>query len=261
MLSEIKDIHWNIQNDDGLSPIMEAIKRRNVECLEILRNKVDWNLQDDNGDTAVMWAVSDNNVKCLEFMTQVPGVEWNIQNNQGLTAAILALKMNDAQCVQMLTNVPSIDWNLQDRRGFTAVMWNVQIHENNDPCLGILKGIDGINWNMKNCVGDSALAIALKLKRFETVKFLFALPNIEVDVEELKHKDILAQASDCCKEYVLERMGGEKLDTIKTDHILSELMYSLENDFSASIIQILVSSASTWDIISLVNYGMKSSCS
>ena len=129
-----------------------------------------------------MWAVSNNNVKCLH-MTEVPGVEWNIQNNQGLTAAILAMKMNDAQCVQMLTNVPSIAWNLQDRRGFTTVMWNVQIHENNDQCLGILKDIDGTNWNMKNCVGDSALTIALQLKRFETVKFLLALPNIEVDVE------------------------------------------------------------------------------
>merc|ERR1712098_319456 len=105
-----------------------------------------------------------------------------------------------------------------------------------------------MNWNARNSEGDSALTIALMVNRFAAVQFLYGLSSIKVDVEELKNKDILAQAFDCCRDYVLVRMGREEPITNKTDHILRELMFSLQNGLSASIVHILVSCASTWDI-------------
>ena len=57
ILSQKKNINWNLQDPKGCTTAMHAVVGGNRECVEILSQieGIDWNLQDGNGDTAVMW--------------------------------------------------------------------------------------------------------------------------------------------------------------------------------------------------------------
>ena len=47
----------NVQDDDGVSAAMIAMKNKNIEVFKILSevDSLDWNLEDDEGQTLVFW--------------------------------------------------------------------------------------------------------------------------------------------------------------------------------------------------------------
>ena len=102
----------------GLTPLMYAAKRNNVECLKTLIDRgANLNLQDNRGRTAIMIAASYDNKEAAQLLAN--SADLNLQNKQGETALMLAAEGNNFEITQILLDHRA-DKTIKDASGKTA---------------------------------------------------------------------------------------------------------------------------------------------
>ena len=280
-------------NDFGL---YSAAWSNYVELSEILLSHpdIDVNNQDVVGLSSLMIACAKGSVEVTKNLVEAPGIDVNCQDDlSGNTAAIWAMIQNHAGCVEILSKNPEVDWNMTEvREGFTAPMRGVE--NNSIKSIKILTKLPNIDWNWKNMYGDTALTLALKKKKSKMTNILLNIPELEVNIEDLKRHKVYNRSvresrkiiSSCgqrnkkkispvvyailnnkknfakilmstksavkeCREYVGDRMRMDGL-TEKEINDSTKLFYSLKMNDPRNIVNLLVSGASTQDIVDLV---------
>ena len=128
------------------------------------------------------------------------------------------------RCLKLLRNVPSIDWNYFSTSQFEgSPLW----------------------WSL--CTENKCRRVT---------RFLLSLPEVQVDIRELRDKDRYDKAMDVCKLYVTKKMKKYKVseeDTRKKS-IFDFLLFALQKDLSSNIVALLLSALTTLDVVELVIY-------
>ena len=113
-----------------------------------------------------------NSVDCLKIFSTRKEIDWNIHNSFGYTAAMMAALRNNVECLRVLSKVKGVDWNTK------------KVKRNVDPKLLISrKNIEIALIDLENKTeGFSAMMIAATLDNFESLKIIFGVEDVHVDL-------------------------------------------------------------------------------
>ena len=97
-------------------------------------------------------------------------------------------------------------------------------------CIRVIQGIKCVDWNLRNKDDESALIWALNGERKEIINLILSVPDLEIDIDHLKSKDVFEKAVEACKEYVSVMMDDTTDDAFDEQNILS---YALRNNMDS----------------------------
>ncbi len=121
-----EEISVNMQDDEGISPLMVAALNGRVRLTEeLIANQADLNLQDALGETALIKAIRNGYNRTAQLLIEA-GADLNIQTNKGLTALIRAVHKGDMDMISGLVR-HGVDLDSQDCYGLTALMHSVHV--------------------------------------------------------------------------------------------------------------------------------------
>jgi len=154
-------ININVQGEYGITPLMEAVRKRRSEakeCVEIvkilLEKGANLDLQDSYGSTALHYAVNMNKPEIVQMLLE-KGANPNMQNKDGETALHRA-SVAQPEIVKMLLE-KGANPNLQDKLGWAALYWAVRM-ANSEIVQMLLE--KGANPNLKNIKGYTVFNVA-----------------------------------------------------------------------------------------------------
>ena len=116
-------------NTDSLSDLskkfLEACNNGNLpEVRECIEEGVDVNVQDEDGVSAAMIAMKNKNIEVLKILSEVDSLDWNLEDDEGQTLVFwysFRYSTDFAEAFNELKNIENIDWNHRNKEGFTRV--------------------------------------------------------------------------------------------------------------------------------------------
>ena len=233
-------------------------------------------------DTPLTLAVKAGHSEIVKKLAKAPGIDLNFQSldgwwNFGESAAFLSISSTSSDihsppinldCVKVLAEVEGVDWNLEDSEGVTPFMRALMNRRMDSvKCLKVLRNISSIDWNniYPPDYGFKGSPFCYTLftdhnviPRYIIPRFLLTLPDVQVDIDELKERYCFDKAVMACKQHVLNKMNkykifwkGRRLESVSNFHFL---LFALQRNLSKSIVGLLVAVLEPWDIVDLVNY-------
>ena len=97
-----------------------AVIVQSVPIVEILAKHIcSWNIPDQVGDTPIMDAIKlpNGNAEILKILLECPQVDPNIKDRYGDTPVMMALKEEKVALARMLIQCPRVDLRSKDRNG------------------------------------------------------------------------------------------------------------------------------------------------
>ena len=114
------------------------------------------------------------NLEIVKILSETEGVDWNLEDIDGDTAFAAALRLEDIKCLKVLRKVPSIDWSYINT-SYSTLVWT--LIESGPPFYQHVKA----------------------------ARFLLSLPDVQVDIEELRNEELIDEAVEQCKLYVAKK--------------------------------------------------------
>ena len=234
-------------------------------------------------DTPLTLAVKAGHSEIVKKLAKAPGIDLNFQSldgwwNFGESAAFLSISSTSSDihsppinldCVKVLAEVEGVDWNLEDSEGVTPFMRALMNRRMDSvKCLKVLRNISSIDWNniYPPDYGFKGSPFCYTLftdhnviPRYIIPRFLLTLPDVQVDINDLKERYCFDKAVMICKQHVLNKMKkkyktfwkGRSLESVSN---FDFLLFALQRNLSKSIVDLLVAVLKPWDIVDLVNY-------
>ena len=114
-------------------PIHYAILFNSFKVLELLIDKkVNINAKDGNGNTPLITAIKTKNIDITKFLLKQSTVNLNITNSVGETALHIACNYELDTIVDILLENPKIDINIQEKQNkYTPLMYSVSLNNHN----------------------------------------------------------------------------------------------------------------------------------
>ena len=144
---------------------------------------VEVNCKSRDGLFALKYAASSHDEELLELLLSHPGIDVNNTDNYQNTALMMACYKRYSRIIKRLLVVPDINVNCQNARGVSAFNMEV-LRINEEICINRLT----LNRNEKLPDFESAFTIALRSQRSPIIQTLLSIPNLEINLEELKVK-------------------------------------------------------------------------
>ena len=166
-----------------------------------------------------------------------------------MLAITLAVMSHYDEFFHILANIIDFDWNWEYDTGFTIPM--IAALKENMEFIKFLIKQKNIDWNLKNRTGLNILSLALKYLSSDLIMMIINVRNLEVNIEDLSSQKVLARAIKECKSYVSKMMSRKSTDREVTK---TPLIFALENSLNKNIVKILVSGATSQEIVDLVLY-------
>ena len=229
LLFNFKEINLNIQNKNGDTPLMYAIKLKRYSVARLLinnkrvnvniQNKKGWtalhliaydgcyfllndllkevdniDIENNKGDTPLSLTIS---IKTLKILIKY-GANVNSQNKQGATLLSDAITSNELRLAHYLINRKDVDINLRllpkDPNGGADALIVAAIFGH----LGIIKHLlrRGADINTKDNKGINILLIAVYKGHLNVVKYLIEEQKMDVNIVDNKGNNILMNAVD-----------------------------------------------------------------
>ena len=178
---------------------------------------VPWNKKDEDGNTVAMFAVTNNNLEYVKMLSTVNDIDWTIQNDEGVTPLIHAVQNDNVECVRILSKIRS-------------------------------------KFSTKSVA--TSFIIALERNLPAMIQIIFSMPDLVINeriINKLRqnHQKIHERAVDECKKYVSKMIYS---DVNKEGNNISLLIFALQNNVNDCFVKLLVSGATTQDILDLVIY-------
>ena len=198
----------NIQNNEGNSALIIAVKNNRFDIVEILINKYKnknrdiVTAQNNEGNTAIIIAVKNNRLDILNKLLEVaPLYSFNIQNKEGNTALIIAVKNNNADIVTtLLEKNADTDTSIKNANGEDAIMCACK---NNIPSIFGLLLDNGADPNITYENGKFNLfGTAIRGKYTEIVKKLIDCDRADINIKELGYTPIMVSIKYISEEMV-----------------------------------------------------------
>lgn len=136
----------NIQDKNGLNPLIYAVKSENMAIVELLVKEKYVNLdhQDKDKNTSLHYSVIQRKYELIDILVD-NGADIDVQNADGQTALMVAAKAGDDKLVDYLLDYGA-NKKLRDRTGYTAL----QLAEasGNRRCVDLIREQRPVKANM-----------------------------------------------------------------------------------------------------------------
>ncbi|XQJ27244.1 ankyrin/TPR repeat protein [Leishmania guyanensis] len=111
----------NVENMDGNTPLIMAVKGRQLECIRILVNGgADVNKESDSGSTAAHYAASMGYLDCLHLLVEL-GAKTMYTDSEAGTLLHWACHSGDLNCIGAVIYEFNVPINAVDKHGGTAL--------------------------------------------------------------------------------------------------------------------------------------------
>ena len=120
IIAKQTNVNFSLQTDFGTTVAMAAVRGGNARCVEILSEKENydnWNIPDDDGDTPLMQAFVDGKKDILKILLDCPQVDPNLKDQDGNSPLMKAIKAKKTALARMLIKCPRVDLGTRDRNG------------------------------------------------------------------------------------------------------------------------------------------------
>lgn len=248
-------IQWNIQNYSNNTAPLLALRYGNLTTIEnmVKLETTDFNMQDENTHSGPMIAVMRDEPYILEKLKSRNDINWNMKDKYHCTTVILAIKSNAIKCLSILTKIEKINWNQGDINGNTPAILAVKANSTN--AFHMLLDITSIDWNICNKENDSPLTIIIQSNKIEYFKYLFERNKIIPNIYLLRRKNLLKLATTITRQIIRQTMNDYGIEHQENGKaLIAEILFTLEKNLNAAIINILVSELDTYDVLDLVIY-------
>ena len=172
-------IDVNATNKNGVTPLMKASRRGNIDAISVLLHAgADPNIIDGNGNTLLHYAVY---VYCRKEVLQEiveSGVDVNATNRNGITALMKASRRGHIDAISVLLHA-GVDPNIVDCNGNTLLHYAVDGECSKEVLQAIVES--GIDVNATNKNGVTPLMKASRRGNIDAISVLLhagADPNI-----------------------------------------------------------------------------------
>ncbi|CAI8050973.1 Putative ankyrin repeat protein MM_0045, partial [Geodia barretti] len=150
----------NLQNQEGLTPLMIAARSGRTDITNILLEgkHINLDIQEKNGDTAVIMAVKRRELEPTTVMELVrAGSNLNLQDQEGLTALMIAAMSGRTDITNILLEGEHINLDIQEKRtGRSALHFSAE-ERDSATTEALLKA--GANPHLKDKNGATAMEI------------------------------------------------------------------------------------------------------
>ena len=117
----------NVRNPMGLTPMMLAIAKENIDLVEaLIAAGVDVNELDGAGMTALVFAANKNNVRIVQLLRRA-GARIEIVNNN-LSGLMMAARNSSLELIQVMNPTPA-EINIPAEDGWTAIYFAINRKE------------------------------------------------------------------------------------------------------------------------------------
>ena len=154
----------NYSDQQGRTPLKEAIKNKDTELLNFLLSRPDINTED-----AFVYAAECNNIQAARLLKKRKG-NVNKKDAHGFTALHRAVINNNSQMLEILLQSPDLDINITNDAGETPLYYAAKFGKSS--IVFRLLVTPGIDINRKANNNQTPLDIARKQKNTECVKHL-----------------------------------------------------------------------------------------
>ena len=181
-------LNLNAKDENNHTPSMIAVLRNSSEILYLLSKRshtIDWNIQDSNGNTTAMLAIKTQNENCLEILKNIPNIDWNIGDRNRNTPAIASIKESNTKCFQILLQIKSINWNKSNKHNDSPL--TLCFKSDNDVFLNRLLKSEDLQENVENLYRLNIYKQAFS----KTMKFLHLSMHFENDEKKSVYQELL----------------------------------------------------------------------
>ena len=178
------------QEEKGLSPLMKLLDFGSEEKLERYLQKspdIDLNIQDNEGLTPLMYAILFGNLKSAKILLEY-GANPDIQDNIGKTSLMYATQMRDPDLVRVLLEYYS-NPNTSDKDGYTPLMISACLGDT-EIVKDLLKNVR-IDPDQKAKDGRTALLVAVEFGQLEIANILLK-SGVDLEVTDKFDQDIVS---------------------------------------------------------------------
>ena len=113
-------IDFSLRASTGTTVAQLAVFSQNVPMVEILAKKENcniWNIPDQSGDTPIMDAILKGNPDILKILLACPRVDPNVEDWHGDSPVMMAIKEEKVALAKILIKCPRVDLRSKDRDG------------------------------------------------------------------------------------------------------------------------------------------------
>lgn len=129
------DVDWKRPNLDGRTPILECVRKGNLESFKVLferAGEAPVTASDNRGHSLLLEAAKYGNDEVVSFLIR-KGADPNAQDEEGRTPLMLAACHNRITTVKLLLAVKGIKPGKKDNLGWTAFAWALWPAPGSDP--------------------------------------------------------------------------------------------------------------------------------
>ncbi len=185
----------NAQNQEGRTPLMEAVLQKNMDIIKCLLDRnVLPDIRDREGKTALMLSAQVNYVSGVRVLIK-SGACLDIRDQNGDTALMEVAFWGCSQIAEILIKAGA-SLNIQDREGQTALM-EAAFGGRSRIAHALING--RADMDIQDYLGRTALMFASRRKRIEIVKMLIK-EGADVDKKDINglcaYDHVLANSKD-----------------------------------------------------------------
>lgn len=182
-----KGAHINQTNNDGMTPLMNAVDQISYKVVEdiLSQNGVNVNMQDSYGDSALTIALKYQNIGVFRLLMKSKDVNVNLPDKNGKTVLSKYAEKDNKGSKEIMRSLlaKGADPNYQDKNGVTPLMDLVGDYKNISTILSDKR----TNLNIQDNDGNTALIYAIIAHGIETENGV-AKSKLLVEVPEIKDK-------------------------------------------------------------------------
>ena len=151
-----------LKDKNKMYPIHYAVIFNNLKILELLVTKnSNINLKDGSDMTPLMLAIKSKNINIIKYLLKNDNLNINQTNNEGHTALHMACNYENENIVELLLENKKIDVNVQDNQNkYTALMYSVAL--NNYNITNMILNNSNINLDIQDGYGNTVIHHAIK---------------------------------------------------------------------------------------------------
>ena len=175
-------VDLDIQNSDGLSPLLIASRMQNTEiALSLIQGGAPLNIQDLKGNTPLHMSIISNHTEIALALIQA-GAHLDVKNSKGNTPLHIAIGLGRTKIalalIQALANP-----NIKNSKGETLLHMAIAI---SPPEIALALIQAGAHLNIQDLNGDTPLHLAICNVSPEIALALMNQPDIDLDIKNLE---------------------------------------------------------------------------
>ena len=116
------NVNFSVRTIIGRTLPLTAVIGGSVRCVEILAERQDcdsWNIPDNNGDTPLMEAIRWEKRDILQVLLNCPRVDPNFMDQDGNSPLMMAIKEKKTAMARLMIKCPRVDLSARDSNGAT----------------------------------------------------------------------------------------------------------------------------------------------